>query len=134
MRKEVLDTVAKLNMMVTEGLKNRDSDDILHGKPTNGDPFDDGDGMVKAIMKDSKRKLMDEALERRRPHFGKLSDVFLIPDQRGLPRLIDRKPLPPTDLRMSLPPRKPEQYNERIFVLYRSKHKNMISTRDVYDV
>lgn len=134
MRKEVLDTVAKLNMMVTEGLKNRDSDDMLHGKPSNGNPFDDGESIVKTVVKEPKRKIFDEALERRRPRLAPFSDVFMIPDRGSFPRLFDKKPSLPFSYKPMTSSRKPEQYNEHIFVLYRSKHKTMISTRDVYDV
>ena len=138
-QKELLDNVNTLNSMIGAAVKDEDS--FVHRVNEKENPFDDGEGSLVQMKRPTERRLIDVLLTDRRKSLPSLdlnepltsSNVFsLIPSRRGNEKRREKHVIRlESSNRMS---GNAGDYEDRTFIMYRSKNKLMPSTCDVYDV
>ena len=146
--KDVLDTVASLNTLTTDTLKKLDMDDKV---PTNstkynrndGDIFADGDNTLKQVKRDKMQLRFHSPISSEHQKYSKLPLNMLMVPHDGISFYQNARPIsPPIHLSSSgysgqsnfMNKSSRKEFDERTFVLYRSKQKLLIPTKLVYDV
>ena len=138
-QKELLENVSTLNSMIGAAVK--DDDAFVHHVNEKENPFDDGDGGVVEMKRPDERRLIDVLLTDRRKNLPSLdlteplatSNLFsLVPSRHGNEKRHEKHAIRlESSNRMS---GSVSDYEDRAFIVYRSKNKLMPSTCDVYDV
>lgn len=138
-QKELLENVNTLNSMISGAVK--DDDSFVHRVNEKENPYDDGEGGLVQVKRGPERRLIDVLLTDRRknvPSFGfpqpyANSGMFnLVSSRNGGEKRHEK-----TSMEMESSNRMSGtvgEYEDRTFIMYRSKNKMMPSTCDVYDV
>lgn len=140
MQKELLENVSALNALIADAAK---EDGLVLRPSEKEDPFDDGAGGPMQVKRkeDPRRFLVDTILRdaHKRPvppndsplPFPPPSVLSMMPNRMERRGLVDRPFEGDSSNRLA---GIMGDYDERTFILYRSKTKMMASTTDVYDV
>ena len=134
--KEIFDKIASLNTVITENMKNRDKEEIVHHvKSSDGNIFEDGDGVTKTVKRDKPEIIMHPLLDERSRNRGINFSFPTMMYLSGPPHRI-REKKPETVISLYDSPVVPQKdgQDEHTFILYRSKQKMMIASQTVYDV
>ena len=145
LRKELFHSVSDLNRIVNNAEKGNEEEEMSHHVKSSedGNIFEDGDGTVaKTVKRDKKALILQSVLDDRSlpaPISYHIFPAIVLPSHPPVSS-------PPMDNKRSRslyisdvsalahPPKRNDNYDERTFILYRSKHKMLIATKDVYDV
>lgn len=127
-KKEVMESVMNLTKLTNENMKEFEK----HNNPTDhekGNIFEDGSNVTKLVKK--KPDFMYHTLNKAKPLHMTIPNMIFFP-QRPHMEIIPNHKEPVVNIEPMVT--KTQQYEEDLFVLYRSKQKMMLATRDVYDV
>lgn len=133
-----------MNRIVNNTEKGNEEAEIPHHVKSSedGNIFEDGDGTVaKTAKREKKTLILQSVLDDRSlptPLNHHISPAIVVAGPRPSSSLMDSKhsrSLHFPDVSVLVPsPKRNDNYDERTFILYRSKHKMLLATKDVYDV